>query len=112
MGNKPALPWRERVPMLSINPDAATRDDVASLAEELMLANHKLARAKEAEMWVVKLEAVLSLILSHLGCSAVMERYAPTTYRVAKALMSEYAAWKKSGEGNCATIAEDEKEGK
>ena len=29
------LPWAERVNMLSINPDAATRDDVASMAAEL-----------------------------------------------------------------------------
>jgi hypothetical protein len=29
------LPWSERVNMLSINPDAATRDDVARMAAEL-----------------------------------------------------------------------------
>ena len=32
------LPWSERVPMLSINPDAASRDEVAKLAAELMEA--------------------------------------------------------------------------
>jgi hypothetical protein len=37
--NKPEphrLPWIERLPMTSINPDAATRDDVARMAAELM----------------------------------------------------------------------------
>ena len=36
------LPWNEKVPMLSINPDAATNVDIARLAAELMEANHKL----------------------------------------------------------------------
>ena len=32
------LPWNERVVMLSINPDAATRDDVTKMAADLMEA--------------------------------------------------------------------------
>lgn len=31
----PGLPWSERINMFQINPDAATRDDIARLAEEL-----------------------------------------------------------------------------
>ena len=33
------IPWNEKVAMLSINPDAATRDDIARMASELMEFN-------------------------------------------------------------------------
>ena len=41
------LPWSERIPMLSINPDAATKEDIAKLAAELMEARHELLRLSE-----------------------------------------------------------------
>ena len=33
---RPGLPWSERVSMLAINPDAATREDVVRMAADLM----------------------------------------------------------------------------
>ena len=42
------LPWSERVGMLSIHPDAATRHDIARLAADLMYANAEIQRLKEA----------------------------------------------------------------
>lgn len=41
---KTELPWDEKVPMLSINPDTASPQDVARLASELMEMRQALYR--------------------------------------------------------------------
>lgn len=41
------LPWNERITMLSINPDAASRDDIARLATELMECRDAITEAIE-----------------------------------------------------------------
>ena len=40
--------WSECVPMFSVHPDAASRDDIAMLASELMEANRKLISINDA----------------------------------------------------------------
>ncbi|KKM77435.1 hypothetical protein LCGC14_1370080 [marine sediment metagenome] len=54
------LPWNEKVPMLSIHPDAATRDDIARLAAELMEANKQLNNARDC-LWGRKADYVKNL---------------------------------------------------
>ena len=41
------IPWNERVPMISINPEAATRDDIARMAAELVDIQHKAVEELE-----------------------------------------------------------------
>jgi hypothetical protein len=42
------LPWDERIATISINPDMATREDIAMLAAELMEARAEVKRLREA----------------------------------------------------------------
>jgi hypothetical protein len=59
------LPWEELVPMLSVNPDAATREDVARLAAELMEANH--ARQELREVVLPFVLHARSMMATHHG---------------------------------------------
>lgn len=43
------LPWSERVVMLSVNPDAANRNDVARLAAERMAVYHAVFKVVRRE---------------------------------------------------------------
>ena len=42
------IPWSEKVNMLSINPDAATRDDVANMAATIQELESENTRLREA----------------------------------------------------------------
>lgn len=63
------IPWNERVPMLSINPDAASREDVARLASELMDANKEIERLKDIKA------VATSFIMSDFGDTCSVEDY-------------------------------------
>jgi len=41
-----SIPWAEKVALISINPDVASREDIARLAAELMEATQKLNQEK------------------------------------------------------------------
>jgi hypothetical protein len=53
MTEKAKLPWTERVNMLSVNPDAATSDDVAQMAAEIQSQAEQIA-ALELSMCPLK----------------------------------------------------------
>lgn len=47
------LPWSERVSMLSINPDAASRNDIARMAAELMEPQARNPLSKESLLYLL-----------------------------------------------------------
>lgn len=49
---KMSIPWEEKVPMLSINPEAATLGDIAKLASELMEQNKSLELHRDYESFL------------------------------------------------------------
>jgi len=62
------LPWEERVPLLSVDPDAASNDDVARLATELMEARAEVERltnilAVESYPWMQRAVAAEAAML-------------------------------------------------
>lgn len=59
-----SLPWSERVVMLSINPDAATRDDVAKLSADLM---DRCARIAELERGLAEVIEDFKVVVAWSG---------------------------------------------
>ena len=57
MGIDKKLPWNERVGLLSINPDAATREDVAHIAADNMALQYQIETLrKENEQQKAEIE--------------------------------------------------------
>ena len=54
------LPWSERVAMLSINPDARGKDDIARLSAELMDTCQKLTKLEDVYKQFSHLDHLLS----------------------------------------------------
>ncbi len=46
------LPWSERVTMLSFNPDAGNRDDMAKLASELLAVWQEIGQRRDYESFL------------------------------------------------------------
>jgi hypothetical protein len=80
------LPWKDKVPIFSFNPDAATLDDVARMATQLMeLCQERAARAKAATgeiLSVAKFEAMVN-VNDHLG--AIDRKWICDAYRATHA---------------------------
>jgi len=66
------IPWNEKIPLLSINPDAASRWDIANLAADLMEANKKaIEQADEIADLEACIQDAQSLLLDYDGCTTV-----------------------------------------